>query len=90
MTDPQQPFKEELRFPLNAHFRIIAENLPNMHFVIETVLAGLGVTNKLETEKQSAQGKYQSFSVDIRLESKEQMNKIDAELRAIQGVKMVL
>ena len=88
---PQEPFgDEELQFPLDCQFRVIAENRPGMHFVIETVLLELGVTSPLHTENQSEGGKYQSFRVDVRVESMEQMNKIDAELRNIAGVKMVL
>lgn len=86
----KEPFEEQLQFPLDCHYRIIARNLPNIGFVIETVLAELGVTNALKEEKHSGRGKYVSFSAEVRVESKERMNKIDAELRAIEGVKMVL
>jgi putative lipoic acid-binding regulatory protein len=87
----QEPFgDEELQFPLDCQFRVIAENREGMHFVIETVLLELGVTSPLHTENQSETGRYQSFRVDIRVNSKEHMNKIDAALRNIVGVRMVL
>ncbi|OVE75154.1 hypothetical protein BVX97_05565 [bacterium E08(2017)] len=84
--------KEEtpLEFPLECHFRIIAEDLQNMHFVIETVLMELGVHDPLEQSNTSAKGKYISFSVSTSVESLDKLNKIDKELRLIQGVKMVL
>ncbi len=84
------PDPEKLIFPLTAHFRVIAENREGMHFVIETVLMEHGVKSPLKTENASTKGKYQSFSVDVRVESLEEMKRIDAALRTIAGVKMVL
>ncbi|MBP9865570.1 MAG: DUF493 domain-containing protein [Candidatus Omnitrophica bacterium] len=80
----------ELQFPLDCQFRVIAENRKNMYFVIETVLIQHGVAAPLQREHESAGGKYLSFSVDVRVESLEQMNRIDAALRSIEGVKMVM
>ncbi len=80
----------ELQFPIDCQFRIIAENREGMHFVIETVLMEMGVNAPLETNNQSSGGKYSTFSVNIRIESKERMNEIDSALRSIVGVKMVL
>jgi putative lipoic acid-binding regulatory protein len=82
--------KDELEFPLTCHFRVITENLTNMHFVIETVLMELGVTDPVEDSNTSQDGKYISFGISTVVESREAMEKIDQELRLIQGVKMVL
>ncbi len=38
----------------------------------------------------SANGNYITYNLSVRVESKAIMDKIDAELRAIEGVKMVL
>jgi putative lipoic acid-binding regulatory protein len=89
MTE-HEPFKEELKFPVQCHYRIITGNIPKIDFVIETVLAELGVKEKLKQENQSSKGTYLSFGVDVMVPSREMMNKIDSELRAIVGVKMVL
>ena len=87
----KEPFgNTELQFPLECQFRIIAENRAGMHFVIETVLIQEGLTSPLHTENISKGGRYQSFHADMRVESREQMNRIDAALRAIRGVRMVL
>lgn len=87
----KDPFEgRELQFPVHCHFRIIAEKKEGMKFVIETVLMELGVTSPLQTENESQAGRFQSFSVDIRIESQEEMKRVDAELRAIAGVRMVL
>ena len=81
---------EDLKFPLDCQFRIIAENRQNMHFVIETVLLELGILAPLVDQRMSSDGRYFSFSVDVRVESLERMNAIDAALRNIEGVRMVL
>ncbi len=89
MTD--DPFgNEELQFPLDCQFRIIAENREGMHFVIETILIEQGVTAPLEPQNLSHGGKYQSYLVMVRVESRDHMGRIDAALRNITGVKMVL
>jgi putative lipoic acid-binding regulatory protein len=80
----------ELEFPLQCHFRVITENLKNMHFVVETVLMELGVHDPVEKANASETGKYISFNISTVVESREQMTRIDKELRLIQGVKMVL
>lgn len=86
-----EPFgDEQLQFPLDCQYRVIAENIPNIHFVIETVLMEHGVTAPLTPQNQSQGGKYQSFLVIVRVESREEMNRIDSALRNIVGVKMVL
>ena len=80
----------ELTFPVTCHFRVICENHANMHFVIETVMMQLGVTDPVEQANSSETGKYISFNISTIVESHQRMAKIDKELRLIQGVKMVL
>ena len=84
------PDRDPLQFPLDCQFRIIAETLEGMHFVIETVLMELSIKASLAAENRSGSGKYQSFSVNVRVESLDQMTQIDQALRNIVGVKMVL
>ncbi|MEM7394551.1 MAG: DUF493 family protein [Verrucomicrobiota bacterium] len=80
----------ELEFPLECHFRIVAENLDNMYFTIETVLLGLGITDPLEPAHVSGKGNYASFAFSTIVPSRLVMEHIDRELRAIVGVKMVM
>ncbi len=84
------PEKHELTFPLVCHYKIIARNLEHMHFVIETVLLQMGIRNPLEAGNVSANGNYITYNISVRVDSKAVMDKIDAELRNIEGVKMVL
>jgi putative lipoic acid-binding regulatory protein len=90
MTDSCQLDPANLEFPLDVQYRVIAEDMDNMAFVIETVLMQLGVDAPVARGNKSKNGTYVSFSVNIRVTSREQMNRIDGELRAIAGVKMVL
>ena len=90
MTDSCQLDPANLEFPLDIQYRVIAEDLEKMAFVIETVLMQLGVDAPVVRGNKSKSGTYVSFSVNTRVESREQMNRIDTELRAIAGVKMVL
>jgi putative lipoic acid-binding regulatory protein len=80
----------DLEFPVECHFRVVAHNQEGMAFVIETVLMELGVTSPVEPANLSAGGKYASFNISTVVESREQMSRIDRELRAIAGVRMVL
>lgn len=81
---------EKLKFPIECQFRIIAASKPGMHFMIETVLIQLGITAPLHTENQSQSARYQSYRIDVVVESLEAMNRIDSSLRSIAGVRMVL
>ncbi len=82
--------KRDLEFPLLCHFRVIAEDHDKIQFVIETVLMELGITDPVKKANSSSGGKYVSFAFSAMTESREMMNKIDSELRLIQGVRMVL
>jgi putative lipoic acid-binding regulatory protein len=44
----------------------------------------------LEAGNVSANGNYITYNPSVRVDSREIMDKIDAELRAIESVKMVL
>jgi putative lipoic acid-binding regulatory protein len=81
---------DELEFPALCHYRVIAEDREHMFFVIETVLLELGVTAPLEKANTSANGTYVSFGFSVEVPSREVMNRIDRELRNIEGVRMVL
>lgn len=69
---------------------MIAENREKIDFVIETVLLQLGVDAPVIRGNLSKSGTYVSYGVTTVVESREAMNRIDAELRLIEGVKMVL
>jgi putative lipoic acid-binding regulatory protein len=79
-----------LEFPLECQFRVIAEDQENLAFVIETVLMQLGVEVPVVRGNESKSGTYVSYSITTVVQSREEMTRIDTELRNIAGVKMVL
>lgn len=90
MTDSCQLDTANLEFPLECQFRVIAEDHEKMAFVIETVLMQLGVEAPVVRGHESKKGTYVSYNITTVVNSREEMNRIDAELRLIVGVKMVL
>jgi len=87
---PEGNKKPELQFPLMCHYRVISLDLPNICFVIETVLMQMGITAPTQKGNSSKTGKYITTNIDIEVHSREMMEKIHNELKAIEGVQMVL
>ena len=90
MSDSCQLDPANLEFPLEVQYRVIAEDHEKVAFVIETVLMGLGVESPVVRGNKSKSGTYVSYSITTVVNSREEMNRIDGELRTIEGVKMVL
>ncbi len=90
MTESCQLDPANLEFPLECQFRVIAEDQENLAFVIETVLMQLGVEVPVVRGNESKSGTYVSYSITTVVQSREEMTRIDTELRNIAGVKMVL
>lgn len=90
MTDSCPLDPSDLDFPLECNYRVIAEDHEKMAFVIETVLMQLGVDVPVVRGNKSKSGTYVSYSITTVVQSREMMNRIDSELRLIEGVKMVL
>lgn len=81
---------EELKFPLECHFKVISEDIEGIHFVIETVLMEMKINVPVVKGNKSTGGKYITHNITVMVDSKEMLTAIDTELRNIQGVKMVL
>lgn len=80
----------ELQFPLTAPFRVIAEETLFDHSQLETALAAFTLVEKLAPSHASTGGKYVSFGFSARVNSREELRLIDARVRQVAGVKMVL
>lgn len=80
----------ELEFPFECHFKVIAEDLNNMHFTIETVLMELGINEPVLPGNRSSNSKYISYNISVVVDDKPTLDAIDRELRLIEGVRMVL
>lgn len=81
---------ESLKFPLKCHYKVIAEDIQGLDFVLETVLLELKVNAPVGKGNKSDGGKYVTYNIEIMVDSMEMMNKIDAALRNVRGVRMVL
>lgn len=53
--------KEDLEFPVTCHFRVIAEDRVNMHFVIETIVMELGITDPVQEANTSIKQIYRCW-----------------------------
>jgi putative lipoic acid-binding regulatory protein len=81
---------EKINFPVLCYYKVIAEDIAGMEFVIETVLRELHVKSPPIQGNKSAGGKYITYNIEVFVNSLETMNAIDNALRNIKGVRMVL
>jgi putative lipoic acid-binding regulatory protein len=88
--DPQNPFHEDLIFPVDCHYKVIAEDTLAVHARLEKALQDIGIDKPVLIGNRSSKGTYITFNITITVESKEIMERIDATLRNTQGVRMVL
>lgn len=80
----------DLNFPLLCNFRVIAHDHSKTQGLIEVAMLQLGIVANLQRSNTSANGKYVTFQFDFMVNNKEEMEKIDTTLRAVEGVRMVL
>jgi putative lipoic acid-binding regulatory protein len=81
----------ELEFPTECHFKVIAVDLEGVHKSLNNCLIRLDLSDHaFQPSNKSRNGKYISYETSIIVESHAQMNAIDAALKAVEGVKMVL
>lgn len=80
----------ELAFPVTVHFKIIAEDQPDLRAHLEIALCELAIHEDLAAGRNSAAGKYITYNLSISVYSRERLKEIDERLRAVPGVKMVL
>lgn len=80
---------EKLKFPVECHYKIIAEG-ESVRVLLEITLQELGITAPLTMGNHSSHGKYVTFNFDWIVNSQEIMERIDARLRSVKGVRFVL
>jgi len=81
---------DKLEFPVLVHFKIIGEVSDNLRAHLEIALWELGISETLSAGRVSAGGKYMTFNLSMHVFDRETLRKIDARLREVEGVKMVL
>jgi len=82
--------KGNLEFPVTVHFKIIGEVSDDLRTHLEIALWELRISDTLHPGRVSAGGKYMTFNLSMTVHSAESLREIDARLRAVNGVKMVL
>ncbi|MFA7231723.1 MAG: DUF493 domain-containing protein [Victivallaceae bacterium] len=83
--------KQEIKFPVDWHYRIITDKSVNScRENIISVLKNNQFDALPETGKESSGGKYLTWQVSVIFPSREIMEKLSAELAAIPGVKFIL
>lgn len=81
---------EELRFPVECHFKIITDGAEEVRIRLELALTELSITAPLVLGNQSVHGKYVTYNFDWTVHSRDAMTLIDKRLRAVEGVKLIL
>lgn len=81
---------ENLEFPVIVHFKIIGEVSENLRTHLEIALWELGINETLAPGRVSSAGKYMTFNLSMTVETRESLRNIDARLRQVEGVRMVL
>lgn len=80
----------ELEFPVEVHFRIVCVESDPVRAAVRATAEGLGLSDRLVRGNASSGGKYLSYQLTHTVESREELKKIDAAFRSVEGVKMVL
>jgi len=78
-------------FPAECHIKVIAVDLVGVHKNLNQCLVNLGIVDRaFQPSNKSEQGRYICYETSILVASHVWMREIDAALRAVEGVKMVL
>ena len=80
----------EIEFPVMCHVKVITEKRDGIQDAIESVLCSMVLKAEVTAGNSSAEGKYLTYNFSFMADSKEMMTKVDQQVRAIEGVKMVL
>lgn len=86
----QQTANREVVYPAEFHFRIIVEAQLAVKSRLGSVVAGYSVTSPLTSSRQSSAGRYQAYSLSVLIKSREELNALDAAIKQVPGVRMVL
>ncbi len=85
-----EPDNQQVQFPVTVHFKIIGEISEDLRTHLEIALWELRIAETLEPGRVSTGGKYMTFNLSMVVHSADSLREIDARLRAVAGVKMVL
>ena len=77
-------------YPAECHFRIIVAGDFSAEGPLQQVLAASEITSALAPGNASTGGKFRSLQVTVRVKDRAELVRLDRELRAVAGVRMVL
>lgn len=81
---------EELKFPVVAHHRIIVTAAARDEAAMQRLFSGFDLVEPVTEANASAGGKYVSYGLSGRLKSREEMARLDEQIKLVSGLKMVL
>ncbi len=77
-------------YPAELHFRIIVAGDFSADEQLQQLLAACDVTSKLTSGNASKGGKFRSLQVSVRVKDRAEGVRLDRDIRAVDGVRMVL
>lgn len=86
MSDPAKPEA----YPAVHHFGIVVGPAFDDPAALTAALEGWDVVTPLHDGQRSRMGTYRTLRTSVRVESRARLEALDAKLRAVAGVKMLL
>lgn len=80
----------EIEFPVVAHHRLIVNAASKNEAETAALFEGFKLTEPVKEVNASSSGKYISFSLSVKLDSKEEMAALDSAIARVPGLKMCL
>lgn len=80
----------EIKYPVVAHHRLIVNAEAKNEAETRAVFKDFKLVEPIKEVNASSSGKYVSFSLSVKLESKEETAKLDEAIARVPGLKMCL
>ena len=80
----------ELKFPVVAHHRLIVDATKRDDGFTAALFAGFDLVAPVSEVNASSSGKYVSYALSVRLKDRAEMDRLDAAIRNVPGLKMCL
>ena len=78
-------------YPADCHLSIIVDGRDGMEQVLRETLKPFNVISALAPGPQAQNaGRYRAWRVSVKVDTSEELHAVDAALRAIPGVRMIL
>jgi putative lipoic acid-binding regulatory protein len=81
---------QQVEYPAIFHFRVITEASSAVEPELTAVLAAYRVTESLAASCASSSGRFCAYGVSVEVRTPEELRALDAALKRVPGVRMVL